>query len=657
MYEMASEKWRGNRWNEILAKVLFAASLIFGIAAMVAATNHIVEDAPAKYHKLALGLMVLSWVTGQLLYIKAANSVIVRQLLSVDVIVAVIFGMLAIIGRNALRASGHEEFALSFLVLCVGGLLPFVYAAWIKRENKGKHSIKEVQCWALRHKLLILTEAIVLILIVTQAGATLRWDAQYIAKAQVGVQLSDVFNLSKMSFYGHIDMSYAAFTAVMAAFMAGSMSKGAVAATVILILCSVAAMYGIIKAYVPNRLDFEYALLALCWGVSPFVLGVSGDYIYDLYAIWFLPVVVYFAVTDQWMLHLMAALFLVFIKEPAIVAYAGFALGVLLTDLLIKKKPIQKVITRGRYWGMLLVGLTWFYVYTILPNCWGGEGMTYFSVDIPYVIEKCKVLYVLNFNWILTILSIGAIVAAIVKKNAFPHSILPLVMCDLFFVVFSCLFVTVNHARYIDTHIAVLNILAFLGIETLACTQMRYGLTGVTAVLMIVSNYYTIDPFTKSVFQTYQVGNTTMVATCDNECMSDSMVYNRQWESFDKLLDRALEDIVDGDNQIFYPKLGWNWFVVGDGRDDVVMELNYDLKEKKHVWFENGNCIPYIVYNADSMDTIRENLGEGTAYYIYFPFVGAELADEIRAEELVLEEEEFRSLGVTAIRIKFERQK
>ena len=116
---MASEKWRGNRWNEILAKVLFAASLFFGIAAMVAATNHIVEDAPAKYHKFALGLMVLSWVTGQLLYIKAANSVIVRQLLSVDVIVAVIFGMLAIIGRNALRASGHEEFALSFLVLCV----------------------------------------------------------------------------------------------------------------------------------------------------------------------------------------------------------------------------------------------------------------------------------------------------------------------------------------------------------------------------------------------------------------------------------------------------------------------------------------------------------------------------------------------------------
>ena len=122
-------------------------------------------------------------------------------------------------------------------------------------------------------------------------------------------------------------------------------------------------------------------------------------------------------------------------------------------------------------------------------------------------------------------------------------------------------------------------------------------------------------------------------------------------------MDRALEDIVEGDNQIFYPKAGWNWFFVGDGRDDVVMELNYDLKAKKHVWFENKNCIPYVVYNADSMDTVRENLGDGIAYYIYFPFVGADLADEIRAEESVLEEEKFECYGVTATRIKFERKR
>ena len=52
------------------------------------------------------------------------------------------------------------------------------------------------------------------------------------------------------------------------------------------------------------------------------------------------------------------------------------------------------------------------------------------------------------------------------------------------------------------------------------------------------------------------------------------------------------------------------------------------------------------------MEIIRENLAD-IGYYIYFPFIGTELADEIREEEIVLEEEEFDYLGVVATRIKF----
>lgn len=506
----------------------------------------------------------------------------------------------------------------------------------------------------------MVSELILFILILTQSGATLRWDAQYIANVQNGVQLSDVLNLTRTSFYGHIDMSYAMFTAVVRALLAGGdVSKGQTAATAILILCSVAAMYGTIKAYVPDRSDLEYAVLSLCWGLSPFVLGMSGDYIYDLYAIWTVPIVVYFAVTENWLLHLLAALFLVFTKEPALVAYAGYALGLLLTDLFIEKKHIRSVVTGGRYWGMLSVGTTWLYVYTILPNCWGGAGITYFSLDIPYVLEKMKVLYVLNFNWILTVLALIAIGTAAAKKGRFRHSVLPLITCDVFFVVFSVLFVTVSHARYIDTHIAVLNILGLLGIEVIRQDWMRAVLSCAATALMFTSNYFTIDPFTLAAFHKYDVGKTEMVGTSGSEYMSDSMVYNRQWEFFDKTIDQALESIVCEENLVFYPRVGngWVWFFLGKGRDEIQMEQFYDLKQKKHVWENNDDCVAYTICNVDSIEAIRENLGDGIGYYICFPFAGSELADEIRTEEEVLEEEEFSYLGVVATRIKFMNEK
>lgn len=654
--------------TEFIARLLLTAALACGVAVLTSATNHIENGAPVKWHKLSLGLMVCFWMAGQWMYIKTRKVKILRQFFLVDVILTVAFGLLAVIGRSDLRAAGHEEFALSFLMLCIGGLIPSagiliirhdaLTATQLLRKPLKKSIRTQYRCneclmdWLYEHKFLIFSELVLLSLIVMQAGATLRWDAVLIADAQNSVQLSDFFNLSRTSLCGHLDMSFAMFTAMMQAiFPAESSVNGTTAATVILILCSVAAMYGVVKAYVPDRSDLEYAVLSMCWGMSPFILGMSGDYIYDLYAMWSVPVVVYFAVIDNWLLHLLAALFLIFTKEPAVVAYAGYVFGLLLTDLFIKKKEIRSIITSGRYWGMLIIGMTWLCLYSILPH-WEGGGA--FSLDISSALEKMKVLYVLNFNWILAVLAAVAIGTAAVKKNKFLHSVLPLITCDLFFVVFSCLFVTVNHARYIDTHIAVLNILGLLGIEVMGQGVVRGVLSCAVAVLMLVSNYYTIDPFTRAAFHQYNVGTTVMIGTSGGEYMSDSMVYNRQWEFFDKAIDQALESIVCEEKLVFYPKInGWTWFFLGRGKDETLMEQCYDLEQKKHVWDRNDDCVTYMICNADSMDVIRENLGDDAGYYIYFPFIGSELADEIRGEENVLEEKEFSYLGIVATRIKF----
>ena len=110
-----------NRVIDSVAKMFLTVAMVCGIAAIFLATNHIMNDAPARYHKLSLGLMVCFWIAGQLLFIKTKNVKILRQFMLVDAISVVIFGLLAAVGRVDLQAAGHSEFVLSFLMLCAGG--------------------------------------------------------------------------------------------------------------------------------------------------------------------------------------------------------------------------------------------------------------------------------------------------------------------------------------------------------------------------------------------------------------------------------------------------------------------------------------------------------------------------------------------------------
>lgn len=119
--EREALKVNKNGVMEFIARLLLVVALVCGVTALVTATNHIENGAPAKWHKLSLGLMVCFWMAGQWLYIRTRNAKLLRQFFLVDIISTVAFGMLAVIGRPNFQAAGHEEFMLSFLMLCLGG--------------------------------------------------------------------------------------------------------------------------------------------------------------------------------------------------------------------------------------------------------------------------------------------------------------------------------------------------------------------------------------------------------------------------------------------------------------------------------------------------------------------------------------------------------
>ena len=110
-----------------------------------------------------------------------------------------------------------------------------------------------------------------------------------------------------------------------------------------------------------------------------------------------------------------------------------------------------------------------------------------------------------------------------------------------------------NHARYIDTHIVALSLFAILGLAMISSEKIRYGLTGVIVIILIISNYGTLDPVTRLVFRKYDIGTTKMISTEDTEFLSDSMVYNQQYRYFDKALNLALGDVIGEDTVNYFP--------------------------------------------------------------------------------------------------------
>lgn len=127
------------------------------------------------------------------------------------------------------------------------------------------------------------------------------------------------------------------------------------------------------------------------------------------------------------------------------------------------------------------------------------------------------------------------------KRNLGTRWVLPILLGDLSFIAFSCLFSTVNHARYINAHFP---ILFLFGICMIPYDRLVNVLLFVLTVMMLIQSYYIIDPVSKFLFTNYNVGTTIMISATENTYLEDSMVYNQQYQYFDRALNLALEGAV-----------------------------------------------------------------------------------------------------------------
>lgn len=498
------------------------------------------------------------------------------------------------------------------------------------------------------NRLILIFIAIASVIPIVSAYTMPRWDGfvltRYLYKSDPG----DALDYTRNFFAGHISQAFAWINYLSVRFF-DSIVIGEAVPQLGLFLFSIYAVYKILKKTLPeDRKNIELIGLTAVYAFSPFVFGLSNYYFYDQWCIYLMPILVYTYLYDKMLLHFFFASVVCFSKEPAVLAYAGFCAGMVLSDC-VNGRFLTNI---RRYFGMALVGVSWFAVYMSFPK-WGGDVDSGYAFDFEYALSKFKTFYVLNFNWLFLLIAIITIIVLIRKKSALLLRItVPLLISDLLFVAFNVVFKTVNHARYIDTHLGCLYLIALLGLGLIGSAKRRNISAVFLSLVLLASNWVTFDPLTLASFTKYDMGNGTLINTGVSKPINDNCVYNRQYLGFDRAINLALSDVLEEGKMIYFPcayeNESWNF----EG-------TNYFMRPEDtetEWWIKNGQARTSLNFDDGEPFSLKsvsraDQIDEAGGYYFCIPCLGQEILDQLRAEGRAREEQQYSSGSFTVTRV------
>lgn len=546
---------------------------------------------------------------------------------------------------------------LAWTILACFSLLRYYFKIRTDRP-KTRVNISDL---VVRYRYLFVIIAVILLSGMYMAYLEPRWDSGIVFRRVSAKTIGSLFYFQDMTISGHLNIAYVIGN-VLSGVIFRSAKAGMLFGNICVLIIGTIAFYKLLGVILPDKEEWEYALAACIFGFSPFLMGMVHVLCWDYWMICLFPLVVLTAYQRKWILHFGAALLFSFLKEPAIIVYGFFCVGILACDLRVHKgKNIKDkclaIIGTPYYWLMCVIGVCWVFLYVTMTHWSGGGG---FILDFRYILDKLSVLFVLNFNWVFAILTIVSIYHFGRKDPGNWKWMIPILLGDLAFVGFSCVFQTSNHARYIDSHASVMYFFAgALLIDSGKAVVVR-GVSILLAGLMPVSSFFTIDPLSLEVFPTIETGGGKIIQTSIGESISDATIYNRQYEGFEAAMSKALEDVV-GEIQIIFPlELNNVWYFDGisDFKEEEYFDETHefwDVLKKVRRSSEGKDTVAFDVWHISDRANIRDCLSSDTKYvYIFLPGMGEKQAADIRENYNVLEEQTFKSGIFVLERIVFE---
>lgn len=467
------------------------------------------------------------------------------------------------------------------------------------------------------------------------------WDAHDMYELVSEGDIYSLFDFSELSLSMHISYSFTALCIIASLFLGNAMMGQAIVGIVLYVL-GVYGFYRCVELFSKNPTDKNTssikALLTVLFACSPYMLGMI-TYSYPDYAIWCLtPILTYSLFSKKYILVEYIGVFYIFCKETAVITYVALIVGFYLCNAVKEKKFFYEF---SRYILMSIPCIMWLISYIFVGH-WDGNGE--FAFNLEYIKDKLLVYFALNFNWLI-ITALLLVIAICIKKKLIivgSEEVLSIVFSAVAYFVFSILFKTVNHPRYIDALVAQLYLLAAHMIIVFADGISKKAAAFITSGLitvMLIQSFVTIDPVMLRAFKNINVGGARLVTT--SEILSDGMAYNRQYQGWGGATDKALEGIVGNEDSIvFFPALyndTWHfdamgWYEILNDKSETVVTGYWDPIRKTRMTSSGDEYVisylTHIVNNNFEFDLKDDQHG----YYIYSELAGSEMVDAINAK-------------------------
>jgi len=444
----------------------------------------------------------------------------------------------------------------------------------------------------------------------------LKWDGLLYYTAVKSARLS---SFSSIALYGHLSQTVG-FIYRLFGVLFGNINVGMQIANIVVLLIGTSAFYQSIKVILQGKREYEYILGTSCFAFSPFLLGMVNYYSTDWFCVCLMPVVIYTMVSKKYIEFVPTACIFCFTKEPAVIAFGGLCLGMVINDLCYEKGGVvnktKRLLIQAKYYYMLIPLLLWLITYRCLGGWRAGNGG--FAFDINYIVSKLKLFYLFNFTWIITFGIIIGMFFSVKTKQWSKHSewLLPLLLSNAALLLFNCAFVTVNHARYIDGFISV-NIFICVVLMLLNSKEktMRsvYGL-GIIGGIELLACFVSVDPVSNLLFNCSKLGSACIYSTGDT-LLGDSSIYNKQMLWLEHNINEAIGDAIEDNSSIVfivpensaYGLVGMSEYIfISDGAQKDI--LYWDSKKKQRISYaeQEGSNKYDIIIVGDNKELKRD---------------------------------------------------
>lgn len=333
---------------------------------------------------------------------------------------------------------------------------------------------------------------------------------------------------------GHQSIGYTIW-GLLGAYLSPNTPLGIRIVNIIMVCVSILALYCILEKLLPLKTYKRVVLfLATClFAFNPIVLGTIYDINLDLPALCFYLWALYSLLYNKKIFLFFSSVFLLFSKETGIILLLGIVFGWVVTQLYMayinNKKNFWK---NPDHWQICCMTVPC--IIMVLTLCFSSlwrqdrmsaknntqkQPMDSFGINFDNTIIKLKELFCLNFAWIFSLFILICIVALLLQKRRFKANkniiiqSMPILVSFAMFVSFQFVYITYSRIRYIVAYLpGFLFVFLFLIIITYSPKQ-AIAILSITTILLLCECFYTLDPVSRQLCDTIDIGCTRIIST------------------------------------------------------------------------------------------------------------------------------------------------